>query len=549
MKKDITIIGYGYVGKAMADFFKNHYNVIIYDPILTNNGKKRDVIKSIQSLGLQHTVDKKVVNRCDLAVVCVPTPRGKDGECDLSAINATMEWLDTPLILLKSTVEIGTTDALIQMYGKRIVFSPEYIGESSYYTPAPYDFHKNVEITPWFTFGGAKEDTTQMVDIFLPITGPVKEYVQCTASEAEMAKYMENSFYASKIMFMYEMDRICNAMGIDFNTVRELWLKDNRINPMHTAVFRNKTEDYCFGGKCLPKDISALIEASKKFGYTPSLLEEVRDSNNRIGKMLNGNSNSNDNSNDNASLTEADNEVTYTKEPPVNNKCVYTCITGGYDNLIEPRIMTPGWDYICFTDNKELKSTRWKVVHINNISKLDNTRLNRMVKIQYHKFVGEYDLSIYIDGNYQITNNLDLFMRKYANAEQPLVISKHPKRTCVYTEATACKRLNKDDANTIDAVMERYKSEGMPADFGLTQNGILIRKKDDNTRKFMELWWNEVKNNSKRDQLSFSYINWKYSLIRFRVVAPTAFTETFKLNLHTSDLRKPTARRRPTRRR
>lgn len=537
MNENIAIIGYGYVGKAMANFFKNHYNVIVYDPILTNNGKKSDVVKSIQSLGLRHTIDKSIINQCKLSVICVPTPRGVNGECDLTAINDTMEWIDTSLILLKSTVEIGTTESLKQMYDKRIVFSPEYIGESSYYTPAPYDFHTDVTKTPWFTFGGDKDDTTEMVDMFLPITGPVKEYVQCTASEAEMAKYMENTFYATKIMFMYEMDRICNSMGIDFNTVRELWLKDNRINPMHTAVFRNKSEDFCFGGKCLPKDISALIEASKKFGYTPSLLEEVRDSNNRIGTILNSSKT------DEVELIES--EVLYTKQNPANNKCVYTCITGGYDKLIEPRIMTAGWDYICFTDNKALKSNRWKVVYIENTYELDNTRFNRMVKILNHKFVGDYDVSIYIDGNYQIMNNLDVFMSKYGNAEQCLVIAEHPKRKCVYEEATVCKQLNKDDNVMIDSVTKRYREEGMPVNFGLTQNGILIRKKDENAKKFMELWWSEVKDHSKRDQLSFAYVNWKYGLIKFRVLKPRVYTETFKHHLHTSKIRpRPTNRRR-----
>jgi len=536
MKENIAIIGYGYVGKAMADFFKSHYNVIVYDPILTNNGKQRDVVKTIQSLGLQHSIDKQLINNCRLAVVCVPTPRGANGECDLSAINFTMEWLDSPLILLKSTVEIGTTAILSQMYNKRIVFSPEYIGESSYFTPAPYDFHESVSKTPWFTFGGEKEDTTQMVDMFLPITGPVKEYVQCTASEAEMAKYMENTFYASKIMFMYEMDRICDSMGIDFNTVRELWLKDNRINPMHTAVFRNKSEDYCFGGKCLPKDISALIESSKKFGYTPSLLEEVRDSNNRIGKLLN--------TTESTEVVSVDTKLTYDQTAPTKDKCIYTCITGGYDKLIEPRIVTPGWDYICFTDNKLLTSKRWKIVHIENTLNLDNTRFNRMVKILYHKFVGEYALSIYIDGNYQIMNNLDIFMSKYGNAEQPLVIAEHPKRKCVYEEATVCKQLNKDDVQMIDSVTEKYKAEGMPSNFGLTQNGIMIRKKDEHTRKFMELWWSEVKDHSKRDQLSFSYINWKYKLIRFRILKPRVYTETFKHHVHSSKVRRTSTLRR-----
>jgi nucleotide sugar dehydrogenase len=277
--KQIAIIGYGYVGKAMAHFFKEHYEVIIYDPYIEDESE-------IKNNGVILSEDKSRINNCDLGVVCVPTPMGDNNECDLTLVNDTLTWLDTPLILLKSTVEIGTTDRLKTEYNKRIVFSPEYVGESSYFTPSPYDFHKEIVQTPWFTFGGDKADTTAMIDIFLPVSGPCKEYIQCSASEAEMAKYMANTFFATKIMFMYEMERICTATNVDFNSVRELWLKDTRINPMHTAVFTHKTKDECFGGKCFPKDINALIEASKKNGYIPKLLEEVRDSNNRVGKLL-----------------------------------------------------------------------------------------------------------------------------------------------------------------------------------------------------------------------------------------------------------------------
>lgn len=278
--KKVGIIGYGYVGKAFADFFKNHYDTYVYDV-------NESMLLSTLAPRL-NVATKENINACDLAVVCVPTPYGSNGECNLTAIYDTFEWLDAPLILLKSTIEIGTTDTLIDKYKKRIVFSPEYVGESTYFTPYPYNFHKSVERTPWFTFGGNKKDTSDMINFFLPITGPVKTYVQSTAKEAEIAKYMENSFYATKIMFCYEMEQICNASNVDYNTVRELWLQDNRINKMHTAVFTDKTHDdpRCFGGKCLPKDISALVEYAKKMGYSPNLLNEVQLSNYRIGNLL-----------------------------------------------------------------------------------------------------------------------------------------------------------------------------------------------------------------------------------------------------------------------
>jgi len=270
MKKKIAIIGMGYVGRAMWNFFKGHYDLYYFDPNVT---QWED----------QNCSSISEINECDLGIVCVPTPRSDDGSCNISIVEETIDWLGTPLILLKSTVEVGTTVRLTLTYGKHLVFSPEYVGESTYFTPPPYDFNTSVEKTPFFIFGGDPRDTSKMVDYFLPVTGPVKKYIQCTASEAEMAKYMENSFYATKIAFCYEVYEICRRMGIDWNTVRELWLSDPRLNPMHTAVFDEN--DRPFSGKCLPKDLSALAALARKTGSEANLLDEVLRTNDRLSDI------------------------------------------------------------------------------------------------------------------------------------------------------------------------------------------------------------------------------------------------------------------------
>jgi len=267
LEMKIAIVGYGYVGKAMYQLFKNHYDTVVYDPFI-----------DLKQCPSNFTDDKKHVNECDLAVVCVPTPRSDNGECDISIVKEVIDWIDTPLILLKSTIEVRTTRKLSSDTGKNIVFSPEYCGESSYWTP--YDFHTEIVETPFFVFGGIPESTSKMVDIFMPVCGPTKKYIQCTWEEAEMTKYMENSFYATKIAYCYEMYEICYEAGIDWNTVRELWLLDPRINPMHTSVFHEN--DYPFSGKCLPKDTSAIYEFAKKLGYDANLLKEVLQTNEHI---------------------------------------------------------------------------------------------------------------------------------------------------------------------------------------------------------------------------------------------------------------------------
>lgn len=260
-KKKIGIVGHGYVGKAMTRFFDDHYDVKIYDTQYS-------------------CAEKSWIDDCDVVFVCVPTPVHPDtGGCDTRIVEEVIDWVESPLIIIKSTVEPGTTDRLKEKTKKRIVFAPEYCGESSYWTP--YKFHTDVKETPFFIFGGDKKDTSECVSLFLPVTGPVKTYRQTTAKEAEIAKYVENCFYATKIAFCYEIANLCEKAGADWNEVRELWLLDPRLNPMHTAVFPEN--DRPFGGKCLPKDLKALCQFGLANGYSPELLWSVLQSNETIG--------------------------------------------------------------------------------------------------------------------------------------------------------------------------------------------------------------------------------------------------------------------------
>lgn len=254
--KKVSIIGYGYVGKALHNFFKDHYEVLIYDPNFEGSNTKDEV------------------NQADVAFISVPTPRGEKGQCDISIVEESVKWVEASVIVIKSTVEIGTTDYLSEKYKKNIVFSPEYIGESTYWSP--YDFHTDMKETPFFIFGGEDKLCSKVVSLFLPVTGPCKRYIQTDSRSAETAKYMENSFYATKITFCNEMYDLCEKLGVDWHEVRELWLADPRINPMHTAVFEDKRG---FSGKCLPKDTSALNFMAQQRGLPSLLLDSVLKSN------------------------------------------------------------------------------------------------------------------------------------------------------------------------------------------------------------------------------------------------------------------------------
>jgi UDP-glucose 6-dehydrogenase len=93
---------------------------------------------------------------------------------------------------------------------------------------------------------------------------------------------MENTFFAAKITFVNEFRRICEVFGTDWHAVREGWLLDPRVERMHTAAFDG---DRGFSGKCLPKDLEAIVSASADAGYLPTLLQEIHLSNERFRKL------------------------------------------------------------------------------------------------------------------------------------------------------------------------------------------------------------------------------------------------------------------------
>ena len=256
MSSTVGIVGYGHVGKAMQQIFPT---ATIYD-------KFRPDLD-----GTQNTV-----NKCELAIVCVPTPEGEDGSCDLSQVEEVVGWLETPLILIKSSVVPGTTDYLKCKYNKRIVNSPEYYGESSFYLPedifSPLGW-------PFLIIGGDRNDTAEVMEFFLPVLGPNKTYRQVEAITAELTKYMDNSWLAAQVTFSNEFYEIAQTFGVDYLELRELWGLDPRVSRSHTLVFKHKRG---FGGKCLPKDLNAIIKAASRQGYSPDYLKGIKEENARF---------------------------------------------------------------------------------------------------------------------------------------------------------------------------------------------------------------------------------------------------------------------------
>jgi len=246
----IAIIGMGVVGRAQREMFRAHH-VVTYDP--ADGG----------------SYPFAAISECDFAVICVGTPATEKRSCDLSQVADALDALPERLpVLLRSTVPPGTTDSIP---GRKVCYCPEFLHERE-----GGQWHRSVEV-PWMILGGrpsARVFFRRRLERVFP--GQIWD---CSALTAELAKYAANLYWATRITFVNEMAAVSAACGGDWEEVRAAWLMDKRVNPAYTAM---AGFDPGFGGRCWPKDLSALIAASSDNGYEPWFLDAVRLANERF---------------------------------------------------------------------------------------------------------------------------------------------------------------------------------------------------------------------------------------------------------------------------
>lgn len=243
---DIIIAGYGIVGSNLYNFFNKSPR--LYDPI--------------KNLLLDNTA-------CDIAFICVPTDN-VDNVCDLSSVKNCLSVIQANIYVIKSTIPPGTTEALAAETGKAILFSPEYYGN----TPNNKGLNQGFVI-----LGGVRPYTDTVAQLFMHHT-PSNFKIEITdAITAELVKYMENAFIATKVSFMNEFYRISRLFQLDFQRVRSLFLMDERFSPFFTYVFEDQPY---YDSHCLNKDLPALISHLNKLkNYNPKLLESIVEINSR----------------------------------------------------------------------------------------------------------------------------------------------------------------------------------------------------------------------------------------------------------------------------
>ncbi len=203
---------------------------------------------------------------------------------------------------------------------------------------------------------------------------------------------------------------------------------------------------------------------------------------------------------------------------------IYTVITGDYDTIKQPQVITPGADYYLFTNNHGIKDAGvWRVMYLdedeltaerpgleikNNSIGYDNDHnnnvlLSRRVKMLAHRYLASgYEMSIYLDADMLIKSDLNSLF-DLLNGDALMAAFRHSYNYSVKGEIEDLTNRGVVDLAVVENQWQMYLKWGFRDDIGMTENGILIRRHNHPKMiELMELWWQEYLNGCLRDQVS-----------------------------------------------
>ena len=290
----IAVIGLGFVGLTLSSVLASRGITTI--GIDSDRKKCSKIAKGIPTFfepNLEKTLKKALkekliitnklysINNCDFIFITVGTPEKKNGEIDLSFIKAVVSSVGKlisknkkkPIILIKSTVIPGTMKNVVLPILERnskkkagkdfgLISNPEFLQESR----AIHDTIKPHVVV----LGGYRTKFMRKTEKFFSRFNPNVPIIITNHQTAEMIKYANNSFLATKISFINQIANICQ--GIPDTNIDDV-ANTIGLDPRIGNLFLNAGPGY--GGSCLPKDIKAIINLSSKLGVNPTLLTAV----------------------------------------------------------------------------------------------------------------------------------------------------------------------------------------------------------------------------------------------------------------------------------
>ncbi len=225
------------------------------------------------------------IRDCDMAIVCVGTPSAPDGSHNMRDIAEVTRQIANGLraldreekltVVYRSTIRPGTVDGLILPIVKsavgdavdliEIVYNPEFLREAT----AVHDFFNPPKVVVGTRDG---KPSARVEEMNKSLNAPT---FTVGFREAELTKFVDNSFHALKVAYVNEIGRICVTLGIDAKVVHKIFVSDAKLN-ISPCYLRSGGP---FGGSCLPKDVRALQHIAMDIGVNTHVIDALMRSN------------------------------------------------------------------------------------------------------------------------------------------------------------------------------------------------------------------------------------------------------------------------------
>ncbi|MDL0138313.1 UDP-glucose 6-dehydrogenase AglM [Halobacterium salinarum] len=299
---DVSIVGSGYVGTTIAACFAELGHTVVNvdvdaDVVAAINDGDAPIhepglaerIDAHAGTRLRATTDYEAVRDTDVTFLALPTPAREDGSIDTSimesgaaSLGEALAGADDHMVVVKSTVVPGTTEDVVESAlvsagfdDPLLAMNPEFLRMGS----AVDDFRHPDKVV----FGALRDAAyDQLHAVFEPLLAEAGDatVVETGLREAEMIKYANNAFLASKVSLINDLGNICKELGVDAYEVADAIAEDDRISGQFLR------SGVGWGGSCFPKDVAAITAAAKDAGYEPAMLEAAVEVNDRQPERL-----------------------------------------------------------------------------------------------------------------------------------------------------------------------------------------------------------------------------------------------------------------------